>query len=119
MTSKKDLPSQEASDPPTQTRVRKKPPNRLDADGRERPAFLLEFPNDPELRTLIDAFERGDFKTVREQASKLAETTGNGEVRAAALELRRRIEPEPLVVLLLMLAAGLLAFLIAWTYVAH
>jgi hypothetical protein len=89
---------------------------RLNALGEERPAFLLAFPEDPELELLITAFEQGDFRTVRTGAPELARRTSDDAVRRAALDLRRRIDPDPLLVYLLLLAVGLFVFLVAWVY---
>jgi hypothetical protein len=91
-------------------------PDALDAQGRQRPRFLLAFPDDPELTELRAAFERGDFSFVRKHAPALIDKSEDPAVRAAARELRRRIDPDPQVVWLLALALGLLAFLLAWTY---
>ncbi len=88
----------------------------LNADGRERPRFLLEFPADPELQRLVRAFEAGDYHTVREDAPKLAERTEDPIVRAAARELRRRIDPDPLLKYLLGVALGLFVFVVWYTY---
>lgn len=110
-------PAPDPADDPVATEVRKKVPARLDGDGRERPKFLLDFPNDPELSELVAAFERGDFASVRERAPRLAESSPDEAVKAAALELHRRIKPDPLVVLMLALSLGLLVFLIVWAYV--
>jgi hypothetical protein len=89
----------------------------LDVTGRERPAFLLNFPADPELELLIAAFEAGNYRAVRERAPRLAERTERAEVKAAALELARRIEPDPLVKFLL--AVGILLFVAVVAYVYH
>jgi hypothetical protein len=89
---------------------------RLDADGRERPAFVLSFPSDPELDALVRAFEGGNFALVREQAPKLAASAADPAVRNAALELRRRIDPDPTVVRLLLLSFALLVFVAIWAY---
>lgn len=102
----------EASEPAA-PRARRAP---LDAQGRERPAFVLDFPHDPELEALITAFERGDYARVRVEAPALAERTTDDEVRAAALELRRRIDPEPLMKYLVVIALALLGFLTLWAY---
>jgi hypothetical protein len=91
-------------------------PDALDAQGRQRPRFLLAFPADPELMELSLAFERGDFSFVRKHAGALIDKAQDPAVRAAAEELRRRIDPDPQVVWLLILALGLLTFLAAWTY---
>lgn len=88
----------------------------LDATGRERPRFLLGFPQHPELARLAAAFEAGNYALVRADAEALAERTDNPAVRAAALELRRRIDPDPLAKYLLALTAALLLFLSYFAY---
>jgi hypothetical protein len=88
----------------------------LDAQGRHRPRFVLGFPNDPDLMELSAAYERGDFAFVRKHAAALIDKSPDPVVRAAAKELRRRIDPDPQVVWLLCLALGLLVFLGVWTY---
>jgi hypothetical protein len=88
----------------------------LDAAGRERPRFLLGFPQHPDLQRLAAAFEAGNYALVRAEAETLAERTDNPAVRDAALELRRRIEPDPLAKYLLALTAALLLSLAYWAY---
>ena len=88
----------------------------LNAEGRERPRFLLRFPDDPELQGLVRAFETGNYQAVREGASKLAESTADPIVRAAARELRRRIDPDPLLKYLLGVAVALFVFVVWYTY---
>lgn len=88
----------------------------LDAAGRERPRFLLGFPAHPELSRLSAAFEAGNYALIREEAPALAERAESPAVRAAALELRRRIEPDPLAKYLLALTAALLLLLAYWAY---
>jgi hypothetical protein len=88
----------------------------LNAEGRERPRFLLEFPNDPALQQLVRAFEAGNYQAVREGAAQLAESTEDPIVRAAARELGRRIDPDPLLKYLLFVALGLFVFVVWYTY---
>lgn len=88
----------------------------LDASGRERPRFLLSFPADPDLQRLSAAFEAGNYALVRSEAEALAERTETPAVRDAALELRRRIEPDPLAKYLLALTAALLLSLAYFAY---
>jgi hypothetical protein len=96
------------------------PPARpLNTDGRERPGFLLEFPDDPELQQLVRAFEAGNYEAVRLGAPKLAESSENPAVRAAARELRRRIDPDPLMKYLLWVAIALFVFVVWYTYQNH
>jgi hypothetical protein len=65
---------------------------------------------------LVAAFEAGNYALVREQAEALAERAESPAVREAALELRSRIEPDPLVKYLLALTAALLLFLAYFAY---
>lgn len=88
----------------------------LNADGRERPRFLLEFPKDPALQQLVAAFEAGNYHAVREGSAKLVASTEDPIVRAAARELARRIEPDPLMKYLLLVAVGLFVFVVWYTY---
>lgn len=88
----------------------------LNAASERRPRFLLEFPEDPELESLILAFEEGNFAKVRAEAEPLARRTQNEAVRQAALELRRRIDPDPLLLWLLGLCFALFVFIVVWVY---
>jgi hypothetical protein len=88
----------------------------LDDHGRERPRFLLHFPRDPELEELVRAFEAGDYATVRSKAPELAERTCNPEVRSAALELTRRIQPDPLMTYVFVVLFAVLLYLSCWAY---
>ena len=91
----------------------------LTPDGRERPLFVLGFPEDPELDRLVHAFEAGNYAFVREGAPKLAERTSSPRVRDAARELARRIEPDPLIKVLLALSVALFVVLAFWAYKTH
>ena len=93
-----------------------KPLGNTPKSGESRLLFARSFPDDPELNRLVAAFEAGDFATVRSDAPKLAERTDNAEVKKAALDLRRRIEPDLLQLYLLGLTLLLLVFLTAWFY---
>ncbi|WP_437589277.1 hypothetical protein [Sorangium sp. So ce1000] len=99
-------------------------------------------PRDPEIERLEQAFERGDYALVRAGAMRLlAETKRDAaaerhpyrprdpadharddaerdDVRRAARALLRRIDPDPLAVVLLFAAMALLAFLALW-YWSH
>lgn len=88
----------------------------LDASGRERPRFLLAFPDHPDIKRLTAAFEAGNYALVRAEAEAVAERAESPEVRDAALELQRRIEPDPLAKYLLALTAALLLFLTYFAY---
>jgi hypothetical protein len=82
------------------------------------PAFALGFPADPALAALVAAFELGDYARVRREAPALIKQTDSAEVRKAARELVKRLDPDPMAVYLLAGAALLLAFLALW-YWAH
>lgn len=114
MTSEPNAPPIGDAPAPESKPLRKRP--RLNAAGEERPAFLLAFPDDPELEALMAAFEQGNFAEVRARAPDLASRTGDPEVRRAALELRRRIDPDPLLVVLLIFSLSLFLFIVVWVY---
>ena len=84
----------------------------------ERPPFARAWPRDEELEALLAAFSRGNHALVRDRAPELAKRTGDPRVRDAALDLRRRIDPDPLSALLLLVAIGLLVVL-ASHYLGH
>jgi hypothetical protein len=80
----------------------------------EVPAFARTFPREPRLDALVAAFEAGDYARVRREAPALDQDSEPAEVRAAARELRRRLDPDPLAAYLLGIAALLLTFLAGW-----
>lgn len=113
-----------AGEPPRPAKKRKKRkkrgPEAASPSARREgvPAFALSFPVDAELERLVAAFEAGDYALVRDAAPKLARQTESDEVRRAARELRRRVDPDPLMVYLLGVAALLLGVLAYW-YWSH
>lgn len=88
----------------------------FDDRGNERPSFLLNFPEDPELERMIAAFEAGNYAEVRRLSAGVVEGAKDPEVRAAALELRRRIDPDSLSVSIVAISVALLLFLLVWAY---
>jgi hypothetical protein len=78
------------------------------------PRFAQDFPKDPELDRLVDAFARGDYRTVRDDAPKLAASSTDEDVKRAAERLLEGTRPEPAARLLFVLTALLLVFLAAW-----
>ena len=78
------------------------------------PAFARSFPRDAELDVLVAAFEAGDYARVRREAPALAQRTEDDAVRRAARDLRRRLDPDPAAVYMLLAAATLLVFLAGW-----
>jgi hypothetical protein len=91
----------------------------LGPEGWERPGFVLDFPKDPELDRIVRAFELGNYAFVREHAKKLAEGASDEGVKSAAVELLRRIEPDPLVKILFAMSIGLLLFMVFYAYRSH
>jgi hypothetical protein len=109
---KKRAPEEEAKDDAPRGPV-------LGPEGWERPAFVLDFPKDPELDRLVRAFELGNYAFVRDEGKKLAESTSDDGVRRAANELLRRIEPDPLVKILFAMSIALFVFMAFYAYRSH
>ena len=82
--------------------------------GAGRPTFADRFPDDPTLDALVAAFVAGDYARVRAEAPKLAASSEDPGVQAAARTLRDRIEPDRLALGLLALTGALLVALSAW-----
>ncbi len=102
--------------PPNPVRSRR---NAAEDSGSELPAFVAGFPRDPELDQLVQAFEAGNYALVRKRAPELAEKSADPKVRDAALELRRRIDPDPLLRYFLGISVALLVFLTIAAYAMH
>lgn len=83
-------------------------------DAPDRPAFAAEFPSDPELDRLVEYFVRGNHRAVRDGAEALASKATDPEVKKAALELRARLEPDPIFRVLLGATLVLLVVLTWW-----
>jgi hypothetical protein len=83
-------------------------------DSASRPSFARGFPRRPELDALVEAFSRGDYARVRAEAPRLAQQSGDDDVKRAAETLVERTRPDPTAVRLLVLAAALLVLLGAW-----
>jgi hypothetical protein len=79
-----------------------------------RPAFARDFPEEPRLDALVQAFADGDYARVRRDAPELAKTADRDEVKRAATELVQRTKADPLMVLLLVLTGVLLLALSAY-----
>jgi len=119
-------PAASADEPPRKKKKKKRKkepveegPNPIGPDGRERPAFVLAFPSDPELDRLVKAFELGNYAYVREHGPQLLAKSEDPAVRDAARELVRRIEPDPLIKILLGISVALLLVLALWAYKTH
>ncbi len=120
----KDEPAAPAAEAPRRKKKRKppapgaaapkKPARQTREPGVDFASFTEGFPKDPELDALVEAFDRGDYALVRERAPKLAASSDREDVRRAAAELRRRIDPDPISTYLILGALALLAFLSFW-----
>jgi hypothetical protein len=71
-----------------------------------RPPFAKDYP--PELDELLEAFERGNYASVREGTGKLSRESKDEKVKAAAADLRSRTEADPMQKILLVIVALLL-----------
>ena len=89
-----------------------------DVEAWGMPAFARDFPKNAELEELVRAFARGDYRTVRDGAPKLAASASDPAVKRAAELLRQRIEPDPLARALFLIAAALLVALTSY-WVLH
>ncbi len=76
-----------------------------------RPAFAADYPRHEGLDQLLVAFEAGNYAYVREQAPRLAKADVHENVRNAAKDLRRRIDPEPTAAYLWALGVALVLLL--------
>lgn len=74
----------------------------------KRPPFAANYPRTPEMDRLLAAFRAGDYAYVRREAPAVAERSDDEGVKRAALDLRRRLEPEPVALYLLGLGVALL-----------
>jgi hypothetical protein len=78
--------------------------------------FLDDFPEHEGLSRAVTAFENGNYAEVRKLCQKLLEHEQDADVRRAATELLRRIEPDRLVVAILWASFVLLGIVILWAY---
>jgi hypothetical protein len=78
-----------------------------------RPAFARDFPSDPALDRILALFDQGNYAQVRKEVQALPKSV-SAEVRAAAQEIAKRLEPDPLALYLVAIAAALLAVLAGW-----
>jgi hypothetical protein len=84
----------------------------------DRPPFAESYPREATLDELVRAFEAGDYARVREGAPNLAVSTEDAAVRASALDLRSRIDADPIAKWMLIFTGVLLVALTVW-WVVH
>jgi hypothetical protein len=85
------------------------------ADDR-RPAFARDFPREPALDELVEAFAQGNYARVRAEAPRLA--SEDPAVRDAARTLVDRTRPDPVAAGLVAMTGALLLAVTAY-WVAH
>lgn len=84
----------------------------------ERPVFARTFPKEPRLDRALSYFTAGNYQRARAEAEALLQdSTDNAELRSAAREILRRMEPDPLAKALVAIAFVLLIVLAGyyWT----
>lgn len=79
-----------------------------------RPVFAKDFPPDADLDRILDLFDRGNFALAREGAQALLKRSEDDDVRSAARQILKRMEPEPAATYLIAISAVLLAILAGW-----
>jgi len=104
---------------PRKRRRRQDDPAAERSERESRPAFAAHYPADPELDALLEAFTEGDYGHIRKEAPALAQRTEDDAIRRAALDLRRRISPDPTSTYLVLIAVGLLLLLAYYYAVYH
>jgi hypothetical protein len=75
-----------------------------------RPLFARTYPRHADLDALVEAFERGNYAHVRQEAPALAGRAEDPAVKLAAEDLFKRIQPDFVSKTLLVIAALLLVF---------
>lgn len=87
-----------------------------DAEDWGFPRFAEDFPDDPELAKLVQAFARGNYLAVREGVPALKDKSE--DVQKAAKKLLRATQPDPTAKLLFAMTGLLLLFLALW-WITH
>lgn len=100
--------SLDGSDDPPRARRRPRSPARA--------RFLDRFPSHEGLFQAVLAFESGNYADVRHLCEGLLRKENDPEVRRAANELLRRINPDRLVVAILWGSFVLLGLVVLWAY---
>lgn len=82
------------------------------------PEFAKHYPDDAELKALVESFEAGDYRAVREGTAHIAaDAKKSDEVKAAARDLRSRTEASRAQIALLVIAA-LMVIALSWIEIA-
>ena len=85
-----------------------------------RPNFAKGYPDDPELLSLVESFEAGNYRAVRDGTARLiADSSKDEKLHAAARDLRSHTEPDRLQVWLLVLAAAVVLALSGYEIAHH
>ncbi len=87
---------------------------------KERPAYAKDYPDDEELLALVDAFEAGNYRAVRDGVAKILASESKLEpVKSAARDLKARTEPNRAQIALLVIAAVLVVILSGYEIMKH
>ncbi|HEY1960193.1 MAG TPA: hypothetical protein VGH28_31505 [Polyangiaceae bacterium] len=82
--------------------------------------FSKNYPDDADLSTLVDAFEAGDYRSVRAGTARIAgDEKKSDDVKAAARDLRSRTEASRAQIALLVIAALMVAALSTYEVTHH
>jgi hypothetical protein len=82
----------------------------------ERAAFLDDFPPDPDLLPLVEAFQSGHYARLRELYAALRTRSKDPETLELARELVERTHADPTATKLLLLSIGFFLFILTWVY---
>ncbi len=85
----------------------------------ERPAYAKDWPADDELDALVSAFEAGNYRAVREGATRVASSDKPDAVKAAARDLKSRTEASRAQIALLVIAAAHVIALSGYEIATH
>ena len=101
-------------DPDTAPENSQKPPRLAPAGKHAR--FLDSFPEHEGLSRAVSAFENGNYAQARTLCDELLDREEDEDVRDAARELIRRMQPDRLIVAILWASFALLALIVLRVY---
>jgi hypothetical protein len=85
----------------------------------ERPTYAKDYPEDEEVLALVDAFEAGNYRRVREGAARIAASEKPEAVKSAARDLKSRTEASRAQIALLVITAVLVVALSGYEIATH
>ena len=75
-----------------------------------RPSFAATYPETERVGAMLSAFGRGNYRDARRMAASILKESEDASERAAAQDLKRRMAPSPTAIYILLISAGLLAY---------